>query len=300
MPSSVQFAVTAGDTYLRRTTSVPSLSAFTWCTWIKIVDNPYLDFGDYFALENIVSEYFYLESDSTGTLYIITRQGTGVPSRTTNIWTDGRNGWQFLAVTCDGTTARVYHRGEADASLTLVSHTLVDTPMGPSRVSMAALDLFPTDSTTTNRYAGVKMWTSTLTQAELLAESGALTPVITSNLSFANDMQSAATCQNDQSGTGGNFTKTGTPTDNADTPTLNSGPIDVDAGTDTPAVSDSVATSLAYAKVLADSISVTSSSSLEVDTSFSTDVFSISDSLLIEKLPLITNDVVGGVYYFID
>lgn len=236
MPS-VEFNVTGGSPRIVRASNVPAFSAFTWCGWYKITS--YQDWGELFALLGATgADYCYFEANSAGSLDLVRRNGSGGSFAASNFWSDSYAGWAFLAVTSDGTTLRPYVMREADLGTLTALTTLTTNTYTTTHIGVGAYDLNATPGGDGNfRVAGLKCYDRALTSGELLTEAGSLAPVSTSNLSWANDCQSASTVQVDESGTDGDFTKTGTPTDNADEPDLGSSIVELagtTAGTTTP------------------------------------------------------------------
>ena len=100
-----------------------------------------------------------------------TAQGTIVPGT-----------WYFLAVTVTGTTAQIYYCAVGAASLTLAltqtitSFTPAQICVGSDGQNSSGSDYFD------GSVAGLKVWTSVLTSAQLFAETVQIDPVDTTNL----------------------------------------------------------------------------------------------------------------------
>lgn len=213
--ASVEFSVTGGSPRIVRTTNIPSFAAGTYCGWFKVTS--YQDWLELLAIEGGDEFYVYLETNAGGDLDFIRRNGGGDVS-SVKLWDDNYGGWFFFGVVWDSTNFHPYYRKSGETSLTSLG-TLSPNSFTPTHISIGAYDLGGTPGGDgICRLAGIKLYARRLTEAQLLAESVYITPVDTSNLSFANNGQSAANIQVDQSDTGGDFTKTGTPTDNADSP----------------------------------------------------------------------------------
>lgn len=211
--SSVHFNVTNGSPRLTRTTNVPNEASFTFCCWIQITN--YEDDGPFFYLENTGTvEFIYLYYNALGTLLIQDHDGTS-----TDIWNDTYTGWSFIAMTKSGATTTVYYRRAGQTTLTSVSGAF-DTGFTTNRVSIGGSQTVGGDSEGQHRFGGTIIYSAVLSSTELIAQSFCRKPIRWSNLNFWNPCFATADVNVDYSGTGGNFTTTGVPTDSTEDPNI--------------------------------------------------------------------------------
>lgn len=127
-------------------------------------------------------------------------------------------GWHFFALVRSGSTVTLYHRADADASLSSMS-------AGTSTGAIASHYWFSwndgaTDAATQEQVRCGRLWNVALTSTQILAESRKSTPVVTSGIvaSYAHD--SHLTAGVDSSGNGYNLTTSGTGATSSDQPTF--------------------------------------------------------------------------------
>lgn len=214
--ASVQFnvspgtsGVTPGTPSLTRATNVPDCESFSVSFWLRI--DTYEDWAHIFALEHTVTttRNFYLEGNAGGSLYLFEDNG----GTSVNLWTDSYTGWAFICITGNATGIRAYfQRPGGNWSKTT---DIASTAGAHDYMAVGSEFKFAGDANSQFDMAELRIWNVTLTESEAQKEKYYSTPQKTSGLTFANDMQSASDCNVDESGTGGNFTKNGTPTDDA-------------------------------------------------------------------------------------
>lgn len=208
--SSVLATVTAGNSYIRRTTNVPGAggAAFTAIVFVKV--DTYADFREFFALEGAANTYCLVESTSAGDVYLITRNGPGNVPQFSFLWSDGRTGWRVIAVRNDGTNAKAAHMAPGDAAYTEVSHAYNNGAVVATSVAFAGTpQLYPSDTSGLHDFGGIKIFNRLLSDAELLAEMRQRRPKSWNGLTFFNECLDSTLFAKDQSGTGGDFTATG-------------------------------------------------------------------------------------------
>ncbi len=191
------------DCRMERNSSIPSLDSVTWTGWVYIP--AYGDWGSAIAIEgNTNGEYFFLEFNAAGQLYLITRNGLAFASQQTFIWTDGRTGWHFLAVWGNAVSRGASFLAEGETTFTTVSDTWNSTPFTPTKMTIGGEQNYLGDGDFEIRLAGVCIYGVELEQAEMLEQafSRDFSPVRTTDLLFANDMQGTVQPNVDQSGTG--------------------------------------------------------------------------------------------------
>lgn len=211
---TIQFAVTAGSPRMARATNIPQLTGSWWASWIQIVSYGTGN-GVVFTLEGAVTRQFLrIEQEVTNELNLYTRNGIATPTQATNIWNDGRTDWNFLCIVPNTTTVEIYLMNQAATTLTHTSHSFVDGISTMTSMSYGdGINNFPTTSDGTCNYAGNSIGTAVLNEAQVYALSRSLKPKIWSDLNFWNhDLVAGGSVGTDFSGTGGNFTVTGTPT----------------------------------------------------------------------------------------
>lgn len=206
-----------GSPRLARATNVPTLAAFT-CV-IETSISAYEDWVDLIGLTRTANEYLLLEASAAGALYITT-QDDGAANNTTNLWTDTYTGRFRVAVVCNGTSVSTYYQRAGGNFTTSATSTLTGMAYTPDSLMFGASENFLNDSEGQMTYGMIKVWTAALSVAEIQAEFQQRKPVRYANLSFFNPCFANGTVQNDESGTGGALTKTGTPTDNGAEPLL--------------------------------------------------------------------------------
>jgi hypothetical protein len=133
------------------------------------------------------------------------------------IWTDSYAGWAHVAWTFAagaGNHKSFYHRdgGSFVTGVTLTGTTFTQ--------SSAFINAWPPDGgdAATVDYAVLKIWSAVLNTTEIQTEFASRAAVRTSNLYFYNACTNAATVGTDGSGSGNDFTITGTPTAQSDDP----------------------------------------------------------------------------------
>jgi hypothetical protein len=189
--------------HLRRTTSLPSWSAFTICGWFYKTGTG----GSFAALASLVpnaSDYSWL-GFATGTSNLQVWHTSGGFSAT--IIAPADNTWFFAALVHDGaTTLRGYGRLGTVSTLSTQSTTM--TSQTPTSLTVGedggVADWFD------GRIAAVKAWDAVLTSDELVAESHYITPMRYANLHLATPLFTTGDI-NDYSGAGRNWTSDLTP-----------------------------------------------------------------------------------------
>lgn len=189
----------ASGEYYRRTTNLPSTTAFTWMAWVYPITisgtNTFfsIDNGTSFIDCYLNGDFFRVFSSGVG-------QGTGSGVATAT--------WYHLAITCSGTganTLKVYLNGVEDISQAGASFSPSHIIFGDYNTSGGG----PFDG----RLAAVKMWDAALSGAEVAAEKDFYEPQRTTNKHAVYWMRNTAEAVTDTSGNGYTLTAVGTASD---------------------------------------------------------------------------------------
>lgn len=211
---SVRFDA-SGEKYSRSATGLGAV-AFTRCCWVKIVVDRNA-VSSILGCDNAGAGYNSLVLMSNGTALGCIRNtgdGTSAVDLTVGVW-------YFVAdfhPVGAATTGGWYYQTEGQATLNAVaSGALTTNPLVDAWTFTIGNDGF--SSFLNGSIAQVRVWAAVLTQAELLAEYHATSPVRATNLwaaySFASGPQTT-----DNSGNGRTLTAAGTPTLDAAGPTI--------------------------------------------------------------------------------
>lgn len=211
--SSTEFNVTDASPRLTRATNL--ISTTTGATMLmKLRISTYEDFVEPFSVNNTAgSTYSALEGDTTGTGGTLWHmRNLGPTHNQVNLWTDGYTGSFWVALTWDGSNQNCYYKrdGGSFTTATAIAHTGVAANV----MGFAGVAAFGTASEGTCQYECMLLYTATLTAREVEDQMSANVrkPLRWANLTFWNDCLDHSTVHVDLSGTGGNFTTTGSPT----------------------------------------------------------------------------------------
>jgi hypothetical protein len=178
-----------------------SANTGTLMAWVQIATDRN-SYSTFFYTNDTDNEQFVVQTDASGTrlgCYIYDNAVTG---------TDLTVGtWYHLAVTWDGSSARVYLNGTLDITNTATGSDWTQVWLGRSTSFW--------DEPLNGNIAHVKAWNATLSQSEISAERYVINAVRTSNLIGQWPTPEGANRANDTSGNGNNFTLNGTITDYA-------------------------------------------------------------------------------------
>lgn len=125
--------------------------------------------------------------------------------------------WMFVAFTFDynGTDSsplKYYIGRVGDVTLTEVSQTQYGMG-GANAANDMNLCNDAWNKWFNGEFAYLRIWNTVLTKTQLEAEMDSATPIVTSNIWFANDLNGTSGCNTDESGAGHNGTTSGTITD---------------------------------------------------------------------------------------
>ncbi len=210
--SSVQFACTDAVPRMARATNIPSSGAFTY---VCAVEFTYANWGEIFYLGNGTNELVGIEFDAGGNVYLY-RDSAATSFTTINILTGSQSGWIRMALVGDGVNFQTYY--QTAGGLFTTGAALGSIALATSRFEIANLPTAETDIDATFKLGFAKLYGAALSAADIAYEFSYRRPQRTANLTFYNPGNDAATVNVDRSGTGGDATLTGTPTDNASDP----------------------------------------------------------------------------------
>jgi len=183
--------------------------------WVRIATDRN-DYSAFFQANNVDNAQFVCQTNSTGTelsvyIYDASNTGSGLTVGT----------WYHVAMTWDGSTARVYLNGTLNASVSATGSTWNEVRLAQSYWGE------PLDG----NIAHIKAWDATLSQAEIAAEKDKIAAVRTSNLVGQWETPEGANRLLDTSGNGNHLTGFGTITDYAN-PLVSVNVTDAGSGSD--------------------------------------------------------------------
>lgn len=167
--------------------------------WVRLASDRN-DYSTFFQTNAIDNAQFVCQTNSTGTelsVYIYNSSNTGSGLTV--------GAWYHVAMTWDGSTARVYLNGTLNASVSATGSTWNEVELGRSYWGE------PLDG----NIAHIKAWDATLSQAEIAAEKDVIAAVRGSNLIGEWQTPAGANRLLDTSGNGNHLTGFGTITDYA-------------------------------------------------------------------------------------
>jgi hypothetical protein len=170
----------SGGAYLRRTTNLPTLSAFTICGWFRV--NTIQAWSTTFCIDmGNISGYFYVQSNSNGLVlypYYSNTSNSGTNSNINQISSRSLEVGDvyFVAMTASGySDIKAYSRFIDEKVFTSSSGTMGGTAnwtVTNLRVGQSVFfDYASSDECHMGSYWNVKCWNRVLTSAELLIES---------------------------------------------------------------------------------------------------------------------------------
>ena len=196
----------AGD-YVTRTTGLPtSTGAFTICGHAKrTTDRGAYSWILYLLKGTATTNDLGVRTNADGdSLQAFVNEGAESPDITTITDTE----WFFWAVVGNGATLTLYYQKTGGSWL---------SPVTVAQTAFAPTNLFLGDTSVNTPFIGeiadVRVWSTPLTSAQLIAERASATLVNTGSIVSVHRFNSAteATALTDTSGNGFNFTKAGTP-----------------------------------------------------------------------------------------
>jgi hypothetical protein len=169
----VAVRITSAAQAYTRAISLGSLTALTVACWVKISVDTNAQ-ATLWVVDNGTSDYIGIRSDATGTLMRVLSDTSTSGSRELAVGT-----WYFVALAMDASSGRLVTYAAGDTAFTT-------TTFGAFVTTFAAnlrIGKWPTNGDVINGcVAGFKLWTATLSQAELEAEAFQYLPARATNL----------------------------------------------------------------------------------------------------------------------